>query len=159
MKGFKTYQSKVPTVFPLKKSHPKVTKAPRRLLVHNKEEEIQEETEEKEIQIDTNNHCNNEPSVEDRIIELRRQIAALESWNSKLECELRLGLDKFKSSDDDMHHYTGMENHAQFKALYDFLDGGVNACSRLNYWGSKNSNLQLDGLEKRGEKHTLLPID
>ena len=52
-----------------------------------------------------------------------------------------------------------MENHAQFKALYDFLDGGVNTCSRLNYWGSNNSNLQLDGLEKRGKKRSLLPID
>ena len=112
--GFKTYQSKVPTVFPLIKSHPKKTKAPRRLLDHHKEEEIQEETEEKEPmhteenQIDTNNHCNNEPSFEDKIIELRRQIAALESRNSKLEWELRFGLDKIKSSDDDMQHYTGM---------------------------------------------------
>ena len=43
--------------------------------------------------------------------------------------------------------------------LYDFLDGGVNACSRLNYWSSNNSNLQLDSLEKRGKKRTLLPID
>ena len=58
-----------------------------------------------------------------------------------------------------MQYYIGMENRAQFKALYDFLDGGVNACSRLNYLGSNNSNLQLDGLEKRGKKRTLLPID
>ena len=76
------------------------------------------------------NHCNNEPSLEDQIIELRQQIAELESWNSKLECGLRFGLEKLKSSDDDMKHYTGMENYAQFQALYDFLDGGVNACPR-----------------------------
>ncbi|CAH3117632.1 unnamed protein product [Porites lobata] len=163
--GSKTYQNNVPTVFPLQKSHPKVIKTPRRLLVRHKEEEIQEETEEnkptcpEENQIDSTNHCNNEPSLEDQIIELRQQIAALESRNSKLECELRFGLEKFKSSDDDMQYYTGMENYAQFKALYDFLDGGVNACSRLNYWGSNNSNLQLDSLEKRGKKRTLLPID
>lgn len=147
----------MPTVFPLQKSHPKVIKAPRRLLVRHKEEEIQEETEEnepmcpEENQINSTNHCNNEPSLEDEIIELRQQIAAPESQNSKLECELRFGLEKFKSSDDDMQYYTGMENYAQFKALYDFLDGGVNACSRLNYWGSNNSNLQLDSLEKRGK--------
>ena len=146
----------MPTVFPLQKSHPKVIKTPRRLLVRHKEEEIQEETEEneptcpEENQIDSTNHCNNEPSLEDQIIELRQQIAALESRNSKLECELRFGLEKFKSSDDDMQYYTGMENYAQFKALYDFLDGGVNACSRLNYWGSNNSNLQPDSLERRG---------
>ena len=163
--GSKTYQNNVPTVFPLQKSHPKVIKTPRRLLVRHKEEEIQEETGEnkptcsEENQIDSTNHCNNEPSLEDQIIELRQQIAALESRNSKLECELRFGLEKFKSSDDDMQYYTGMENYAQFKALYDFLDGGVNACSRLNYWGSNNSNLQLDSLEKRGKKRTLLPID
>ena len=163
--GSKSYQNNVPTVFPLQKSHPKVIKTPRRLLVRHKEEEIQEETEEnkptcpEENQIDSTNHCNNEPSLEDQIIELRQQIAALESRNSKLECELRFGLEKFKSSDDDMQYYTGMENYAQFKALYDFLDGGVNACSRLNYWGSNNSNLQLDSLEKRGKKRTLLPID
>ena len=60
---------------------------------------------------------------------------------------------------DDMQYYTGMKNYAQFKALYDFLDGDVIACSRLNYWGSNNSNLQLDNLEKRGKKRTLLPID
>ena len=155
--GSKTYQNNVPTVFPLQKSHPKVIKTPRRLLVRHKEEEIQEETDEneptcpEENQIDSTNHCNNEPSLEDQIIELRQQIAALESRNSKLECELRFGLEKFKSSDDDMQYYTGMENYAQFKALYDFLDGGVNACSRLNYWGSNNSNLQLDSLEKRGK--------
>ena len=58
-----------------------------------------------------------------------------------------------------MKHYTGLENYAQFKALYHFLDGGVNACPRLNIWGSKNSNLQLDSLEKRGKKRTLLPTD
>ena len=92
------------------------------------------------------------------IIELRQQITALKSRYSKLESELRFELDKFKSSNDDMQYYTGMENHAQFKALYDFLDGNVNACSRLNYWGSNNSNLQLDGLEKRGKKCTLLPV-
>ena len=61
-----------------------------RLLVRHKEEEIQEETEEnepmspEENQIDTNNHCHNEPSLEDKIIELRQQIAALEWRNSKL---------------------------------------------------------------------------
>ena len=162
--GFKTYQNKVPTVFPLQKSHSKVANAPRRLLVRHNEEEIQEETEENDLmcpeenQIDTN-HCNNEPSVEEKIIELRQQITALKSQYSKLECELRFELDKFKSSNDDMQYYTGMENHAQFKALYDFLDGNVNACSRLNYWSSNNSNLQLDSLEKRGKKCTLLPID
>ncbi|XP_068712947.1 uncharacterized protein [Montipora foliosa] len=112
-----------------------------------------------ENQIDSTNHCNNEPSLEDKIIELRQQVAALGSRNSKLEFELRFGLEKFKSLDDDMQYYTGMENYSQFKALYDFLDGGVNACSRLNYWGSNNSNLQLDSLEKRGKKRTLLPID
>ena len=146
----------MPTVFPLQKSHPKVIKTPRRLLVRHKEEEIQEETEEKEPtcpeknQIDSTNHCNNEPSLEDQIIELRQEIAALESRNSKLECELRFGMETFKSSYDDMHCYTGIENYAQFKSLYDFLDGGVNACSRLNYWGSNNSNLQPDSLERRG---------
>ena len=87
------------------------------------EEEIQEEIEEneptcpEENQIDSTNHCNNEPSLEDQGIELRQQIAALESPNSKLQCELRFGLEKFKSSDDDMQYYTGMENCAQFKAL------------------------------------------
>ena len=132
----------------LYKSLTLVIKTPRRLLVRHKEEEIQEETEEneptcpEENQIDSTNHCNNEPSLEDQIIELRQQIAALESRNSKLECKLRFGLEK---------DYTGMENYAQFKALYDFLDGGVNACSRLNYWGSNNLNLQLDSLEKRGK--------
>ena len=125
-------------------------KTPRRLLVRHKEEEIQEETGEnepmcpEENQIDSTNHCNNEPSLEDKIIELRQQVAALESRNSKLECELRFGLEKFKSLDDDMQYYTGMENYAQLKALHDFLDGGVNASSRLNYWDSNNSNLQLD---------------
>ena len=51
--------------------------------------------------------------------------------------------------------------HSLRLELYDFLDGdgNVNACSRLNYWGSNNSNLQLGGLEKRGKKCTLLPID
>ena len=113
--GFKTCQNDVTTVFPLQKSHPKVIKTPRRLLVRHKEEEIQEETEEnkptcpEENQIDSTNHCNNEPSLEDQIIELRQQIAALESRNSKLECELRFGLEKFKSSDDDMGFSTGME--------------------------------------------------
>ena len=141
-----------------------MAKASRRLLVRHNEEEIQEETEENDLmcpeenQIDTN-HCNNEPSVEEKIIELRQQITALKSRYSKLECELRFELDKFKSSNDNMQYYTGMENHAQFKALYDFLDGNVNAYSRLNYWGSNNSNLQLDGLEKRGKKCILLPID
>ena len=129
--GSKTYQNNVPTVFPLQKSHPKVIKTPRRLLVRHKEEEIQEETEEnkptcpEENQIDSTNHCNNEPSLEDQIIELRQQIAALESRNSKLECEIRFGLKKFKSSDDDIQYYNGIENYAQFKALFDFLDGGV----------------------------------
>ena len=37
--GSKTYQNNVPTVFPLQKSHPKVIKTPRRLLVCHKEEE------------------------------------------------------------------------------------------------------------------------
>ena len=41
----------------------------------------------------------------------------------------------------------------------DFLHGGVNACSRLNHRGSNNWNLQLDSLEKRGKKRTLLPTD
>ena len=50
-----------------------------------------------ENQIDSTNDCNNEPSLEDKTIELRQQIAALESRNSKLECELRFGLEKFKS--------------------------------------------------------------
>ena len=68
-------------------------------------------------------------------------------------------MEKFKSLDADMQYYTRMENYAQFKALYDFLDGGVNACSWLNYWGSNNSNLQLDRMEKQGKKHTFLPID
>ena len=99
------------------------------------------------------------PLLKTRLLNSDNKFAALESRNSKLECELRFGLEKFKSSDDDMQYYTGMENYAQFKALYDFLDGGVNACSRLNYWGSNNSNLQLDSLEKRGKKRTLLPID
>ena len=58
-----------------------------------------------------------------------------------------------------MRYFTRMENYARFKALYDFLDGGVNACSRLKYWGSNNSNRQLDSLGKRGKKHTLLLID
>ena len=80
--GSKTYQNNVPTVFPLQKSHPKVIKTPRRLLVRHKEEEIQEETEEnkptcpEENQIDSTNHCNNEPSLEDQIIELRQQICS-----------------------------------------------------------------------------------
>jgi len=88
----------MPTVLSLQKSHPKVIKTPRRLLVRHKEEEIQEETKEneptcpEENQIDSTNHCNNEASLEDQIIELGQQIAALESWNSKLECELRFGL-------------------------------------------------------------------
>ena len=98
-----------------------MAKASRRLLVRHNEEEIQEETEENDLmcpeenQIDTN-HCNNEPSVEEKIIELRQQITALKSRYSKLECELRFELDKFKSSNDNMQYYTGMENHAQFKA-------------------------------------------
>ena len=50
-----------------------------------------------------------------------------------------------------MQYYTGMQNYAQFKTLYDFVKGGVNACSRLNYLGSNNSNLQLESLEKRGK--------
>ena len=97
----------MPTVFP----HPKVIKTPRRLLVRHKEQEIQEETEEneptrpKENQIDITNHCSNEPTLEDHIIELGQQIAALESRNSKLECELRFGLEK--CSDDDMQYYSG----------------------------------------------------
>ena len=72
---------------------------------------------------------------------------------------IKVWIGKFESSDDDMQYYSGMENYAQFKALHDFLDGAVKACSRLNYWGSNNSNLQLDSLEKRGKKRTLLPID
>ena len=97
---------------------------PRRLLARHKEEEIQEETEENEPtcpeknQIDSTNHCNNVPSLNDQIIELRQQIAALESRNSKIECELRFGLEKFKSSDDDMQYYTGMENYAQIDELF-----------------------------------------
>ena len=66
--AFKTYQTTVPTVFPLQTSHPKVITTPR-LLVRHKEEEIQEETEEIEPtcseknHIDSTNHCNNVPSL------------------------------------------------------------------------------------------------
>lgn len=108
-------------------------------------EDIPEETEENELmcpeenQIDSTNDCNNKSSLEDPIIELRQQIAVLESRNSKLECKLRFGLEKFTSSDDDMQYYTGMENYAQFKALYDFLDGSVNTCSRPELLGSSST--------------------
>ena len=159
--GSKTYSNNLPTVFPLTKSHPKVEKAPRRYLVRHFRERNPEPQDKSDpgCQGESEDGAGEAPNIENENIQLKQRISALELETCCLKSEAKFGLQKFKSSDCDIQYYTGLDNYKQFKALYDFLDGGVFACSRLNYWGSNNSSIQTESFEKKGKKRTLFATD
>ncbi|KAK3755325.1 hypothetical protein QZH41_002742 [Actinostola sp. cb2023] len=93
---------------------------------------------------------------------LEQRIRALELEKENLEQKIeveRFGVERFALSDADMLYYTGFENYQFFKAFYEFLDNDSGALSRLNYWGSNNSSFQLQGIDKRGKKRSIVPAD
>ena len=157
--GTKTFLNNVPTVFPLQKTHQTAKKAPRRVLVRHEQEISTEPEIETEVVDAPSDDIDTSSNHEEDIQLLKEKVKSLELINSKLELDNSFGVEKFQSSDDDIRYYTGMENYKQFKALYDFLDGEVGACSRLNFWGSNNSSFQMEYIDKRGKKRRLLPID
>jgi len=161
--GTKTYINNVPTVFPLKKSHQKKKSKPRRVLQRHSEDVSSKINVEKEpVNQDDSQEASNTTTTlnhEEEICILKEKLSSLLEVNSKLEIENKFSAEKFKSSNDDIRYYTGMENYGEFKALYDFLDGEVGSCSRLNYWGSNNSAFQLESIDKRGRKRSILPVD
>lgn len=174
--GKKSYQNAVPTVFPLKKSHQRPKPKARRPLIRHKDTTIQntvmESTQNNGINGVDEEESNEEDKGEgseiktvndlDRLEATKTRIALLEHEKQQLEQKItmeRFGVERFALSDSDMQFYTGLDNYLQFKALFDFLDGNCCACSRLNYWGSNNCNFQLQDLEKRGKKRSIIPAD
>ena len=145
----------------LTKSHPKVEKARRRYLVRHFRERNPEPQDKSDpgCQGESEDGAGEAPNIENENIQLKQRISALELETCSLKFEAKFRLQKLKSSDCDIEYYTGLNNYEQFKALSDFLDGGVFACSRLNYWGSNNSSIQTESFEKKGKKRTLFATD
>ncbi|XP_068757493.1 uncharacterized protein [Montipora capricornis] len=162
-------------VFPLKKSHQRPKRKARRPLIRHKDTTIQDTVMES-TQNNGINGVDEEESNEDKgegseiktvndldtLDAIKTRIALLEHEKQQLEQKItigRFGVERFALSGSDMQFYTGLDNYLQFKALFDFLDGNCCACSRLNYWGSNNCNFQLQDLEKRGKKRSIIPAD
>ena len=151
----------VPVIFPLAKSHLRPSPKPRRKLVLTGPSTSSQEAPPTAISAASSKNPTDESEsggTQHQIERLREELQNILRLNDSLQHDLsifKFGLRRFKDSNKDMSHYTGL-TYCQFVALFKFLNAhGI--CHRLNYWGSAYAQIQLPDNEKRGQKRSLEP--
>ncbi len=90
-------------------------------------------------------------------VDLSLEIEKLKNEKKSLLLEietLKFGLKRFAGSDDDIRFYTAFLNYSTLLSFYEFL---LPAASKLNYWGSENSENRTE--MKHGPQRKIQPID